>query len=317
MSSLRVQKLLNHISPMSEDEILYFGYGSNLSLSSFKQFKNVDVLSYCCGIIYDWKLSFSLCYPTKAFGNIHCSKGDAVHGIIMRLKQSDFTLLKALEISYRAVKLKAYSYQNRTTKPLDVYTFVFDKQCEDRIKHELATDSTIKQVPRFFDIHGGGRKPDKNYVDTIIRGAKELKLDSDYIKTLETVECVPIVQYKRTVRQLQQINNKIWTLPELTQYMAQDSARCVSILKGIVFDMAQFPPSWKPMVRGKDMTMFYAKRWAYAKSDNCESLDALETQQKVYVNGEVQKFLNGLYGVKILGKMDKNTYKFAHDNYKW
>eukprot|EP01084_Bolivina_argentea_P010839 20220_1 len=106
--SLRVEKLLNQLnSDINNDnqEILYFGYGSNLSLSNFTQFKNIQLISHCRGIIYDWKLSFSLVYPTKSFANIHYSKGDQVHGIIMKMKKKYLNLLQKLEISYRLITL--------------------------------------------------------------------------------------------------------------------------------------------------------------------------------------------------------------------
>ena len=109
---------------------------SNLSLQNFQAFKQINVLSYFRGIVPNWKLSFSLCYPFKAFANIHYSPDDSVHGVIMRLTQKDLDKLCRLELSYRLQTVTAYSYEDRTN-PIEVNTFIFDKQCEHRILKEI------------------------------------------------------------------------------------------------------------------------------------------------------------------------------------
>ena len=292
---------------------------SNLSLDNFKQFKNINVISHFPAIIDDWKLSFSLCYPTKAFANIHYSKDDCVHGVVMKLQKKDLERLSKLERSYRLKILKArvYKHVKQENKLINVYTFIFDKQCEKRIQTEIARDKNMKQVMRFFDPNGGGKRPEKNYLDTIIRGANELKLDADYIKFLDTFESIPILKLDPTKEQYERINGKIWNRKEIQKFKKDNPRECISILKGIVFDMNQYPPSWKQFANGNDITMAYANRWAYANKYNCRSIESLETDQKLYINGEVQKLLNGIYNVRILGKMDPKTYKYAYDNYSW
>ena len=314
MSALqRVERILNHLD---QDKVYYFGYGSNLSLDNFKQFKNINVISYYPGIINDWKLSFSLCYPTKSFANIHYSKGDKVHGVIMILYKKDLQRLAKMETSYNLKILNAFPYKQRN-KSINVYTLIFDKKCENRIKNEIANNKNMKQVMRFFDINGGGKKPEKNYLDTIIRGAKELRLHDHYIQFLMSFDYKPILKLNPTQKQIEKINGKIWTMSDIKQYISNNPKECISILKGIVFDMEKFPPSWKQIVNGKDITMMYASRWAYANKDNCKSLQSLHDKQKLYINGELQKLLNGIYNVKILGKMNSKTYQHAYSYYNW
>lgn len=315
-TKLRVSKIMNHLISNPYNELYYFGYGSNLSLDNFKQFKNINVICYFPAIIDDWKLSFSLCYPTKSFANIHYEKNECVHGVIMKLKKKDLNRLSKLEISYRLKILKAHSYKE-PNKLINVYTFIFDKQCENRIKNEILTNKNIKQVIRYFDPNGGGKKPEKNYLDTIIRGANELKLDPDYIKFLNTFESIPILKLKPTIQQIEKINDKIWNMMDIKQFINNNPNKCISILKGIVFDMNKYPPSWKQKANGNDITMIYGNRWAFANKYNCKSIHTLEINQKLYINGELQKLLNGIYSVKILGKMDPKTYKYAYDNYSW
>ena len=307
----------SQLKPSSDQQqVLYFGYGSNLSLDNFAQYRNIKVISYCRGVINDWKLSFSLCYPTKTFANIHRSKGDEVHGVIMKLTQNDLDKLCKLEVSYRLIQIKGYSYEDKLD-PLNLNTFIFDQQCENKIKKEIQENKNIKQVMRYFDITGDGKKPTKNYLDTIIHGAKKLKLDEDYIKTLERIESIPILKYNPTLDQIKQINNKIWNMTEIKQYLMNNPNECISIFKGIVFDMADYPSSRKQIANGRDITMVYAARWSGANENNCKSIESMEDDQKLYINGEAQKFLNGIYNIRILGKMDAITYPFAYDNYTW
>ena len=277
-------------------------------------FKNIHPLSIQRGIIYDWKLSFSLCYPTKAYANIHQEKGNCVHGVIMKLKRNDFKRLSIMELSYRTVKLPAYSYEN-PNKIITVHTFIFDKICQDRIKNEIKKLKDKQQVIRIFNPKG--EKPTKNYLDTIVRGAKELKLDEKYVKRLQEVEYVPMIPFNPTKEQLNKINGKIWKMNDIKHVNKKNKSACVSIFKGIVLDMGKFPPSWKMLVKGNDITLMYARRWAYVNEFNCKSIYNLEDGQKEYINHEVQTLLNGVYDAKILGKMDQFTYEFGYDNYQW
>ena len=256
---------------------------SNLSLQNFQAFKQIKVISYFRGIVPGWKLSFSLCYPTKSFANIHCSPDDSVHGVIMRLTQHDMDKLNRLELSYRLQTVTAYSYEDRA-RPIEVNTLIFDKQCQERIRKEIESKPHIKQLMRFFDPNGGGKKPEKNYLDTILRGAKEMDLEKEYIAGLEQFESIPILEYQPTEQQLKAIHGRVWTMEQVQQYIAEHPAECVSVFKGIVFDMARYPPSWKPKVNGKDLTMAYA-----ADKENCKSMESLEDGQRAYINGEVQK----------------------------
>merc|ERR1712129_110077 len=114
----------------------------------------------------------------------------------------------------------------------------------------------------------------------------ELKLDGKYIEKLEEFECIPILKYNPTRKQLSAIHGKIWSLDDVKKYILDNPNECVSIFKGIVLHMADYPPSWKHMVNGRDITMMYAKRWAHGNAVNCESMNSLEDDQKVYVNGE-------------------------------
>jgi len=298
------------------EAVLYFGYGSNLSLQNFQAFKGINVISHFRATVPGWKLSFSLCYPTKAFANIHLSPEDAVHGIVMRLTPEDMDKLSGLELSYRSQMVTAYSYEEPTS-PIQVHTFIFDKECEQRIAKEIENKSHIKQVTRFFDPNGGGKKPEKNYLNTIIRGAKEMGLDKEYIERLKHFESIPILQYQPTKEQLKAIHGRVWTMKELQQFKEENPTECVSVVKGIVFDMAKYPPSWKQKVNGKDLTLIYAARWAYAKPENSKSMTTLALGQKAYINGEVQKLLNGVYGAKIMGKVDAAKYIHGFDNYKF
>ena len=126
-------------------------------------------------------------------------------------------------------------------------------------------------------------------MDTILRGAREMDLEQQYIPKLEQIESIPLFKYQPTEQHLKQIHQRLWTMEEIQKYILEHPMECVSVFKGIVFDMANYPPSWKPKVNGKDFTMKYAARWAYANKENCASIKTLEDGQKAYINGEVQK----------------------------
>ena len=46
-------------------------------------------------------------------------------------------------------------------------------------------------------------------------------------------------------------------------------------------------------------------------------MSALEKEQRDYLNGELQKLLNGLYDAQVLGKMNKETCGSSFEFYDW
>ena len=155
-----------------------------------------------------------------------------------------------------------------------------------------------------------GHKPEKNYLDMIIYGAQQLGLEDQYIERLKGFESIPFVEYNPTEQHLEAINQRVWTMEEV-----ENPDAFMSVMKGVVFDLTKFPSTWQGKLCRKDITLLWANRWAYANEENCKSVEALEEQQKVYLNGELQKWLQGAWGCKIVGKVDCATYEWGFEDY--
>ena len=109
----------------------------------------------------------------------------------------------------------------------------------------------------------------------------------------------------------------MWTLEELEEYANRDDNYTLA-LKGIVFEMGLMPRGdFKDTNNGKDVTLVWANRWAYASEENTKSVDALEDVQKEYLNAEVQSWLSGERGIQTLGKLGSEHYDWGFDNYTW
>ena len=149
-----VEEAKNSVDPEKEDKrVVYFGYGSNLSMHHFTRHKQLDIIRQDIGYIKDYALSFSLCTPdgSTSYANVHVEKDATVHGIVLWLTQSDFDALAKKEVAYRADPVKVYPY-DKEAQPIDALTFVWDEQAKQDFlrKLENAFLNTLELDLRLF-----------------------------------------------------------------------------------------------------------------------------------------------------------------------
>ena len=96
----------------------YFGYGSNISLTSLKA-KGVDPISYEPAVLQDWELCFDLpnfFHIEGGTGNIRPAKGSSVHGVLYECLDDHLPILDELEaegVSYNRKKREVKTYLKR------------------------------------------------------------------------------------------------------------------------------------------------------------------------------------------------------------
>eukprot|EP00483_Globobulimina_turgida_P010848 UN10869 len=89
------------------------------------------------------------------------------------------------------------------------------------------------------------------------------------------------------------------------------------VLKGIVFDLNRSPIYFQENYGGKDITLKQGLRWVHANEINTKGVNALENEQKQFINNVL---MGALYGGSILGKcvgkLGKND-KYGYYYYNW
>eukprot|EP01084_Bolivina_argentea_P289217 496591_1 len=140
---------------------LYFGYGSNMSRSSFINFKNIQPLSIYRGIIKNMSLSFSVQSKGASYcvGNVEQSNNIDLHGCIATLHEKDMEMLTRLEYLYdrRIVSAEYYPEDiekyKLPNKPVEVEIFI----------HDASTQQSLSNDINF--VADGSGMPTKNYLE--------------------------------------------------------------------------------------------------------------------------------------------------------
>ena len=134
------------------DHFLYFGYASNLKTSVVEERIGSKIQSYTSGRLQDYGFRFNRKNPDgTARANILISESEDVHGVVYQIDQKFRDKLLQTEPGYELVSLSI------ETSGGNVEALTFISQSDDE------------------DIH-----PSKEYLDTILQGAKEHGLPEEY-----------------------------------------------------------------------------------------------------------------------------------------
>ncbi|KAL3941811.1 MAG: hypothetical protein SGBAC_003891 [Bacillariaceae sp.] len=162
----------------------YFGYGSNVLVSTMKALRQIQPLDATAAVLPDYELKFdgssnSRIEPSAAF--VNPAKGKQVHGVLYTLSEQDFAKVGRTEgvpFAYRWQKSKVYPYigngnqagkeamESSAEPVLDAYVLISPKNLDDR-----------DNIP-----------PSSSYLGLIKEGAAKWKFDESYQQELASVE---------------------------------------------------------------------------------------------------------------------------------
>eukprot|EP00980_Cylindrotheca_fusiformis_P008205 scaffold1736_cov127-Cylindrotheca_fusiformis.AAC.19 len=158
----------------------YFGYGSNVLVSTMKALRRIEPIDATAAVLPDYELRFdgsekSRLEPSAAF--VRPAPGKQVHGVMYTLTADDFAKVGTTEgvpFGYR-------------WKRCSVHTYVGDGEdagsCS--IKQTAPVDTMVLISPNLGDKH---IPPSPSYLGLIKEGAKRWKFDRKYQEELEAVE---------------------------------------------------------------------------------------------------------------------------------
>ena len=240
----------------------YFGYGSNLNVTSLRA-KGVQPLSSNLAMLHGWKLLFNVQHWFRhegGVGNIHPSNdpADRVLGLVHHCEDEHLPLLDAVE-SY------GVGY--------------------DRIEVELETSRgpiralTYVGLPAYLD---EGCLPTRRYLNILLKGALSAGLNAAYIGKLRQHPVHPEQDYPAFEHPSG--SNLVFNRETLTE------RPLYTALAGAVFDMKDARRELdcvKELFGGKDMTLFHLKR--LDTSDGSETLDDVKRGR---ISEAGRKYLN-------------------------
>ncbi len=246
----------------------YFGYGSNMNLTSLRA-KGVEPVSSHRAVISGWRLRFNVEHFFRhegGMGNIEQTGNpeDAVQGLAHLCPDEALAALDEAEaygIGYDRVELKA-----RTDKGSICAT-------------------AYVGYPSFIN---NDCMPTRRYLNILLKGAQAARLDAAYIDKLGSLEPLRKRHYPR------------FEFPELPADTFDENTICklplFTAIGGAVFDMTNARPRHeyvKTWFGGRDVTLFHLKRMD--SSDGTECLEDLKNNrvniaQRQYINEYLHEF---------------------------
>jgi sulfite reductase (NADPH) flavoprotein alpha-component len=246
----------------------YFGYGSNMNITSLRA-KGVEPQSSRNAVLNNWRLRFNVQHFFRhegGVGNIEPSEtpDDQVQGLLHECPDEALASLDEVEacgVGYERIQVDV----NVDGKQVTAYTYV--------------------GMPAFID---DSCLPSRRYLNILLAGARQAGLDPDYVRKLEAQPLHQPEEYPEFT-------------PPSGDYPLFDKHSLArhplyTSLYGSVFDMRDARPLHeylKGFFGGRDMTLFHLKR--LDSSDGSESMDdirqgRLSPAQIRYVNGYLNEY---------------------------
>ena len=155
--------------------MLYFAYGSNLDLDQLRA-RAPDARVVGLGLLRDHKLTFPLRSVTWGGGaaGVSHAHGGTVWGVLYELTESDLASLDAYEGWHGPG-----SHHN--TYDRELVTVELTRPDDGSVPRRV-------RATTYFARNLNPTPPTRQYLDTMLRGARHHRLPPEYIEWLETIE---------------------------------------------------------------------------------------------------------------------------------
>lgn len=164
-------------APAQALRINYFAYGSNLARQVLQERRNIQPLGQCRGYVTDYRLAFNL----GGMAGAENSPGDVLHGVVYSLTPPDWLRLCATEavpFIYSTEPVRVRLYDQADAARCASYGF--------QVLEENVVEAYTLQVT-----NGPWRRdgqPSKRYADLLRSGARQNRLDEDWIAALNALD---------------------------------------------------------------------------------------------------------------------------------
>jgi len=162
----------------------YFAYGSNVCTSTMTNLRGIKPLGSSAAILPEHELRFNipgipLVEPSWASVEPIADKSKVVHGVLYKLTEADFTAVCKSE----GVPL---GYVLHRCRPIP---YLGDDNCAGQRKAESSDENGVLaytlRAPKRYRGEESNIPPSRSYMNIIVRGCKENRLDKKYIDYLE------------------------------------------------------------------------------------------------------------------------------------
>ncbi len=144
-----------------------FAYGGNMNPKVLSERRGIHPLESVAGVLEGYRLAFNargFPWIEPVFANVEPAEGENVHGVLHRLTREQFSLLDRYEargLVYRHVELDVKAYDGRIIRA-HIYRAIMASR---------------------------EKAPSCRYLDILREGARQSRLDTDYVRMLHDHPC--------------------------------------------------------------------------------------------------------------------------------
>ena len=163
----------------------YFAYGSNVCLSTMTNLRGIDPVASTAAVLSNHELRFNIPgvpFIEPSWASVEPVEGELVHGVLYRLTEQDFNAVcrsEGVPIGYVLHRCRPIPYIGNG-RDAGQQSLVRGKSGVSAFT--LRAPAQLRR-PKKYDI-----APSKSYLDVILRGAEEYRLDEEYIEYLCKIE---------------------------------------------------------------------------------------------------------------------------------
>jgi hypothetical protein len=186
---------------LSNSEVFYFAYGSNMLSDVLERRRNIVPLETSPAVAHGHRLSFSALGVPPAepsFASIEPDPSDVCHGVLYRISKWDWALLRASEgaipripVGYQVTSVSVTPYQPQ--HDADERSEALDRPSVNALTlrfqqpHVAVAGGLLPPATARRDLPLLEAAPSRRYLGLLIRGAKEKGLDEPWQRKLEEV----------------------------------------------------------------------------------------------------------------------------------
>ena len=210
--------------PSNENKQIYnyFAYGSNMALSTMINLREIEPISYTPAILPNHELlfnvpglpyvepSFASVEPTKImindkYDNMNATDDCIVHGVLYELTEKDFITIcrtEGVPFAYQLHRCKPIPYtgdgkyagrdalENEVLLQQKQQNATMNPNSRQELDTALTPTSRLAFTLRAKSISGSVQNipPSQEYMNVLIRGAKEFSIDDDYVQKLKQIK---------------------------------------------------------------------------------------------------------------------------------
>eukprot|EP01083_Nonionella_stella_P029626 81493_1 len=171
----------------------YFAFGSNMASSTMTALRNVNPVASAAAVLTNHRLAFNVPgtpFIEPSWASIEPAEGEIAHGVVYKLTEGDFQIVcetEGVPFGYTLHRCRVVPYvgdgNNAGEEALENVRSI---NSDDEVGNGTISAFTLR-ASRAEWRRAEDTPPSRAYLNVLIRGAEEFKLDEQYVENLKAI----------------------------------------------------------------------------------------------------------------------------------